>query len=65
MKNGWIKLYRGLLEHGIFQDAQVLQVWMYCLLRATYRETKVTVGRQVVVCSRDSFYMAAKQSASG
>lgn len=49
MKNGWIKLYRGLLEHGIFQDAQVLQVWMYCLLRATYRETKVTVGRQVVV----------------
>ena len=48
MSNGWVKLHRGLLEHGIFRDAEVLQVWMYLLLRASYREQKLAIGRQVI-----------------
>ena len=48
MSNGWVKLHRGLLEHGIFRDAAVLQVWMYLLLRASYREQKLAIGRQVI-----------------
>ena len=49
MSNGWVKLHRGLLEHGIFQDAEALQVWMYLLLRASYREQKLAIGRQVIL----------------
>ena len=48
MSNGWVKLHRGLLEHGIFRDAEALRVWMYLLLRASYREQKLTIGRQVI-----------------
>ena len=49
MSNGWVKLHRGLLEHRIFRDAEVLQVWMYLLLRASYREQKLAIGRQMIL----------------
>lgn len=48
MTKGWIKLHRGLLEHGIFQEESLLRVWMYCLLQASYREMRIPVGRQTV-----------------
>lgn len=48
MANGWIKVHRGMLEHGIFQDGELLRLWMYLLLKATYRELDLPVGRQVV-----------------
>lgn len=48
MKNGWIKLQRGLLEHGIFQDGDLLRVWLYCLLQASYRQVQLPLGRQVI-----------------
>lgn len=48
MAKGWIKVHRALLEHGIFQNAELLQVWMYCLLQATYQEKDYPLGRTVV-----------------
>ena len=48
MSNGWVKLLRGLLDLGIFRDAEALRGWMYLLLRASYREQKLTIGRQVI-----------------
>lgn len=48
MTNGWIKLQRGLLEHGIFQDSDLLRVWVYCLLQASYRTVQLPIGRQVI-----------------
>ena len=51
MAKGWIKVHRALLEHGIFQNAELLQVWMYCLLQATYQEKDYPLGRTVVPVS--------------
>ncbi len=49
MTVGWIKLHRLLLEKEIFEDAYALKVFLYLLLRASYKEMKVRVGNQVIV----------------
>ena len=48
MTQGWIRVDRSLLEHGIFADGDLLRVWMYCLLKANHKARKVPVGRQMV-----------------
>ncbi len=46
MTIGWIKLHRLLLEKEIFQDAHVLKVFIYLLLKASYKEMKLKVGNK-------------------
>ena len=48
MTTGWMKLHRTLLEKPVFEDAYTLQVLIYCLLKATYKEMTVKVGNQVI-----------------
>lgn len=45
---GWIKLHRKLLENPIFNDPHLLKLWVYCLLKATHKERKQIVGKQMV-----------------
>ncbi|WP_346207647.1 hypothetical protein NSS91_16215 [Caldifermentibacillus hisashii] len=45
---GWIKLHRKLLENPIFNDPHLLKLWVYCLLKATHKEHKQIVGKQMV-----------------
>ncbi|MBU5342319.1 replication protein [Caldifermentibacillus hisashii] len=45
---GWIKLHRKLLENPIFYDPYLLKLWVYCLLKATHKEHKQIVGKQMV-----------------
>lgn len=46
--NGYIKLYRKLLENKIFDNEKLLKVWVWCLLKATYKEHDQLVGLQTV-----------------
>lgn len=36
MDQGWIKLYRKLLESRVFQNEGLLKVWVWCLLKANH-----------------------------
>lgn len=45
---GWVKVPRKLLEESIFQDAIVLQVWLYCQLKAAYKPMQAIVGKRRV-----------------
>ena len=48
MNNGYIYLHRKLLDSAIFSSELGLKIWVWCLLKATFKERNVYVGRQKV-----------------
>lgn len=48
-EQGYVKLYRRMLSSDLMQDPHLLQLFLYCLMRATYTERSVSVkvGRGV------------------
>ena len=48
MYEGWICLHRKIRQNPVFYDADLLRLWLYCLLEATHRERDQLIGRQVV-----------------
>lgn len=41
MLNGWIKLHRKLLDNGVFFDAELLKVFIWCILKANRKPKEV------------------------
>jgi len=44
MQHGWIKLWRNTLESAVFADAELLRLWVVCLLLANHKDSWVSVG---------------------
>ena len=38
---GWLKLHRQSLDSTVFQNANLWQVWCFCLMRANHKPTKI------------------------
>lgn len=53
--NGWIKLYRKLLQSPIFENEKALKVWVWCLCKATHVEREQLVGKQLVHLEKGQF----------
>ena len=60
MAAGWVKVSRTLLDECILQDAPLLQVWMYCQLKAAYKPMKVVVGSQQVALEQGQLIYGRK-----
>ncbi|KIN37996.1 hypothetical protein B4071_2832 [Bacillus subtilis] len=45
---GWIKLHRKIRSNPIFNDPQLLRLWIICLTEATHAERDQIVGKQKV-----------------
>jgi DNA-binding Lrp family transcriptional regulator len=43
MMFGYVKLYHKLLDSRVFQNEGLLKVWIWCLLRASYKERWVSL----------------------
>ena len=41
---GWVRLYRKTLDSAVWGDAELLKVWVWCLLRANRKEGWVTLS---------------------
>lgn len=48
MNRGYIFLWRKLLDSPLMQNPDVLQVWIWMLLKATYQPIDILVGNQIV-----------------
>jgi len=40
---GWVPLFRKLLDSQVFQNEGLLKVWIWCLLKATHKEQWVSI----------------------
>lgn len=63
-KKDWIKLYRELLDSPIFQDAELLKVWMWILLKANYKKRKSIFNKQVIELKPGQLIVGRKSAAS-
>jgi hypothetical protein len=45
---GWIRLAREIVEKPVFQNPDILKVWIWCLLKATHKGKIETVGKQKI-----------------
>lgn len=52
---GWIKLHRKLLDNPIMKKPELLQLFMYCLLRANHEPETIIFGEKEVQIKRGSF----------
>ena len=53
--NGWIKLYRKLLQSPIFQNEKALKIWIWCLCKASHKERDQLVGKQLIHLEEGQF----------
>ena len=53
MEEGHIKISRGLLDNPVFAHQTALKIWLWCLLKATFKErhVSVNVGRGNIIVS--------------
>jgi hypothetical protein len=58
--NGWIKLYRKITENPIFDDPFLFKLWVWCLMKATHKETTVIVDRQQIHLKPGQFVTGRK-----
>lgn len=48
MKNGWISLHRKIMDDPIYSNANMLKLWVHCLLKASHAKHQQLVGNQLV-----------------
>lgn len=63
MHRGFVKLFRKTADSSIMKNAELLQLWTWCLMKATHKETSVLVGKQVVNLSPGQFVFGRKKAA--
>jgi hypothetical protein len=42
--NGYVKLWRKMLKHGMMQNPELLRFWIWCLLKASHQDHETLVG---------------------
>ena len=60
---GWIKLHRQILGSAIFENPNLLKVWIWCLCKATHTPREAVVGLKVVPLEAGQFVYGRKAAA--
>ena len=48
MREGWVKLHRSVLNLPVFDEPELLRLWLYLLLKASHQPRDVPVGQTIV-----------------
>lgn len=60
MQNGYIKLYRKIMDSPIWSDPHYLKLWIYCLLKARHKERTVIIGNKTITLYPGQFITGRK-----
>ena len=63
MNRGYVKTWRKTLDKGWIRNHKLWAFWSWCLLKATYRERDVIIGRQVIHLMPGQFIFGRKKAA--
>lgn len=60
---GWVKVYRSLKTHWIWQDDKYFKIWIDFLMRANHQENTILIDSNLVIVKRGSFITSLKKLA--
>lgn len=46
--NGWLRLHRKLIESPVFAEPGMLKLWIYCLMKASYKSREILLGQTII-----------------
>lgn len=61
---GWISVHRKIINNPVFQDPYLFKLWMYCLLKASHKEHKQLVGKEIVTLQEGQFIWGRNEAAN-
>jgi hypothetical protein len=63
MQRGYVKLWRRSIDNGWLQNHLLWSFWCWCLLKASHKQTEITVGYQRVVLEPGQFVFGRNNAA--
>lgn len=61
---GYVKVYRCLLDSGVFRNPKLAHFWLYCLLKASHRRRTAMVGYEKVGLEPGQFVFGRRKAAA-
>ena len=62
--DGYIRVYRKILENCIFDDPLLLKIWIWCLCKASYKEKDFIMGNQTIHILPSQFVFGRSKTAA-
>lgn len=62
--DGWIKLHRKIIDSPVFDNSNVLKLWIWCLCKASHTDHEVIVGKQIVKLDAGQFVFGRMKAAA-
>jgi hypothetical protein len=63
MQGGWVKLWRKILGNELLKHPKLLNLWIYCLVKASHKEHTVIINQQSVLLKPGQFIFGRKAAA--
>jgi predicted transcriptional regulator len=61
LSNGYVKIYRKIIQSEVFQDSALFHLAMYCILRANHKANRVLFNLREVKLERGEFITGLRQ----
>lgn len=55
MAEGYLKLFRKIEFSSVFENAELLRLWLWCMVRASYRQRQTLIGSQPYILEPGQF----------
>lgn len=60
MNEGWVKLHRAVCESAVFDDAEILRLWIYILVNAAHKDHDTIYQGKIVHIKKGEFVTGRK-----
>lgn len=60
MNEGWVKLHRAVCESAVFDDAEILRLWIYILINAAHKDHDTIYQGKIVHIKKGEFVTGRK-----